>query len=279
LPQFDPIATLFYGPPGGQSLLVDGLRIRFQIKKTETPEPNTATIVIFNTGEDTRNLLGTTGNVAILQGGYKQDPANVRILCEMDVIDAQSTVQPPITSTTIICADGMNAKRSPPKSHSYTAGKSAKDIITEVVKDAGLTLRDMGGVANDIYNNGFSEAGFFDDIMNKLTAKLQARWSVQNGEVVVSPLDQPAEFTTIKLNNGTGLIHTQRRNKIGAPETPGQKDGWVARAELLPIAEPGVRVALESEQVSAIFKVSALTHVGDTHAREWFTDLELEEFD
>lgn len=279
MPQFDPTATLLVGPPEQTPTLIQGLRVQFQVRKTETPEPNQAMITVYNVSDTTRNRLGTTGSVAILQAGFNQDPANIKIVCEMDVVDAQSAVQPPLTSTRLICADGMNAKRAAPKAYSYTAGKGAKQILAEVVSDFGLTLRAVGSVAEDIYNNGFSEAGFFDDLMTKLTAKLNARWSVQNGEVVLSAIDQPTDFSAIKVNADTGLISIERKNTVGGPETPGQKDGWLAKCLMLPIVEPGARILLESNEVNATFRVAALTHNGDTHGQDWFTDLELEEFE
>jgi hypothetical protein len=253
--------------------------MQFAVKKTVTPEPNTALITVHNLSADKRNQIATTGTVARLEAGFKEDPQNVRVICDMDVVDAQSSTESPNVITRIAAGDGMNAKRSPAKSYSYAGGKSVKDILSEVVADAGLTLRDLGDVVDDVYHNGFSEAGPFDDIMNKLAGKLEARWSIQNGEVMLTRLDQPAQASIISVNAESGLIRAQRRNKVGTPKSPAQKDGWVARALLLPIVEPGAKVKLKSEDADGIFMVAALTHTGDTHSQEWFTDLELEEFD
>ena len=282
MPQYDRFAVLTVGQPGQDGALIEGLRIQFSIKKTEMAQPNTSAITVYNLQESVRNKLGTTGNVAILKAGYKQAEELQRIICEMDVVDAQTTVSEPEVSTALVCGDGVNKLRTVKTSKSFIPGKSAKDILAEVVADAGMTLRSMGEIADEVFDNGFSEAGPLNDILTKLSGKLAARWSIQNGEVQLTPIGQPADDTVLLLDNSTGLIGPpQRRNKVGALETPGQKDGWIARSLLFPPAEPGSRVRLHSEisRIDAVFKVVAVQHTGDTHGQEWYTDLELEEFD
>ena len=278
MPQFDRFFRLLVGQPNQTGLLIEDLKIQFAVKKTETPEPNTAVITIYNLEESRRNRLGTTGDVATLQVGYVEQSELQRIICEMDVIDAQSIIAEPDVSTVLICQDGGNALRTNKQSKSFIAGKSVKDIVAEVVKDAGLTLRDMSQVADDAYHNGFSESGPLADIMNKLAGKLNARWSIQNGEVQMVPIGQAADESVILVSPETGLVGSpQRRNKVGQIDTPGQKDGWVARSLSLQPIEPGSKVKLVSRAADGVFKCVAVEHKGDTHGQEWYTDMELEE--
>ena len=278
MPLFDHFASVRVGVAGQSGIRVDDLRMQFTVKKSELPTPNTALITINNLSESKRNNLGTTGTVATLQAGYADDPINVRTIAEMSVIDAKSFDNPPDVRTVLTCQAGINEVRGAKIAPSYTGGKGAIAIVREVVKGAGLTLRDMSEITDDIYHNGFSEAGPLNDVLDKLAGKLQARWSMQNGEVQFTPLDKPSDLTIVLVSATSGLIEVQRRNKVGSPLTPGQKDGWTARSLLLPQIEPGGTVRLKSKKVEGTFRVAALQHTGDTHGEDWFTDLELEEY-
>jgi len=279
LPLFDRTAELLVAAPGQAGVFVRGLRIEFEVKKSNRGEPNTALIKVTNMSPTSRNALGTTGTVATLQAGYNEDPQSVRIISEMDVMDVQTMRNRPDVTTIVYCRDGANALRNNKGSHSYSGGTDAKKIIRDVAADAGLTLRSLGEVANDIYSNGFSETGPISDIFDKLAGKIGARWSMQNGEVQFAPLDGPSSLTVVVLNQKSGLIgQPQRRNKIGAPENPAQKDGWVVRSLLQPQIEPESLVRIESEEVDSTFRVVAVTHRGDTRGQDFFSEIEVQEY-
>ena len=276
---FNRIWSVTVGQPGETGVKIENLRTSFKVAKTNTGEPSQAEIQIYNAKPDTRNLLGTTGTVVRLEAGYAQQPDLDRLLCVMDVIDARTTQAETEFITTLTCKDGGNTLRSNKQSVSYSGGKSAKAILQDVVASAGLVLRDIGPIADDVFANGFSEAGPFADIMNKIAGKLNARWSIQNNEVQIQNLDEPAEFVVFNLSKDTGLIGTpERRNKVGTPESPSQKDGWQVQSLLLPPIEPGSRLQVESDAVSGLFRVVKVMHVGDSDEQPWYTQCEVEEF-
>jgi len=280
MPLYNRIVQLLVRVPGQAGVFIEDLRIRFQVKKTNRGEPNLATIEVSNLAESTRNALGKTGTVATLQAGYRDSNDGPRIIAEMDVVDVRSIIVEPEVTTVIVCGDGVNALTSNKASHSYKGGTSAKSIIADVVKFAGLTLRDMAGVDDDTYNNGFSEAGPLRDILDKLTGKVNSRWSIQEGEVQITPLDKPASTSIVSLSPSSGLLGSPTRmNKIGEPRSPGQKDGWVATSLLRPDIKPDSIVKIESRQVNGQFRVESVTHTGDNRGEEFTTVLEVVEYD
>jgi hypothetical protein len=279
LPLYNRTVTLLVAEPGQAGVLIEGLKVKFVVKKSNRPEPNTALIQVYNLGPTTRNKLGTTGTVATLQAGYIEDSINIRIIAEMDVVGVETVRQRPDVITVIACQDGVNAMRNNKASHSYGANTSAKKIVTDVAKSAGLVLRSLGEVVDDTYANGFSESGPINDIFDKLAGKMAAQWSMQNGEVQFAPLDRPASSTIIKLNKESGLIGSpQRRNKLGSPENPAQKDGWICRSLLQGQIEPESLLKIESEEVDSQFRVVAVEHRGDNRGAEFYSEVEVEEY-
>jgi len=127
---------------------------------------------------------------------------------------------------------------------------------------------------NDSFANGFSFNGMAKDVMDKMTARLGLEWSIQNNEVqtLIEGGDNGSEVAL--LTPATGLI--------GTPEpvtdvTVSEKAGWKVRALLQPKAEPGSLIALDSDIVKGVFKISSVTHLGDTYANPWESTMEVYE--
>ncbi len=289
MPLFDRVASVEIGTPGQegflaesftvgpQSRLREGFRIAFEIVKTPTPTPNAITIRLYNLKEENRDRLRRTTDRVILRAGYAEEVGPV-IVAIGDVVDAVHKREAPDVITIITAGDGSRLLRTNKQTLSFVEGISAKEVISQVANSAGVALRDIGALADAQFANGFAESGPFSDIMDKLSGKLNAEWSVQNNELQVTLLDTPTNDVAILISPDSGLLGApERRTDQGTPRSPSQKDGWIIRSLLQPTIEPRSRIVVESETVSGTFQVKELQHVGDTHSQDWTTIMAIEE--
>jgi hypothetical protein len=276
MPSFDRVASVAVGPPGQEGILAEGFRVAFDITKSLTPQPNPIAVSIWNLKETNRQRIDRTTDRVILRAGYKED-VGALVLAIGDIVDVIHRIEEADVVTEILAGDGSRTMRTNKQSITFRAGKSAKAILAEVASTAGIALRDVTSLVDADFANGFAESGPFSEIMDKLAGKLNAEWSIQNGEVQVTALDTPTNEVALALSPNTGLIGSpERRTDQGTPRSPTQKDGWILRSLLQPTLEPGARVVVESSTVSGTFRVKELQHVGDTHADDWTTTMAVE---
>jgi hypothetical protein len=279
MPRFNRTASLAIGAPGQEGISITDLAIAFKVLKSDAGAQNKAVIQVRNLSKDKQNAIGTTGTVVILNAGYVDEPDLPRLVCAMDVIDVRSIQTGAVVTTIISAIDGVSNLRSKKLSVSYIGGKSVKQILSELATRNGITLRRLDTIIDKVYSQGYAARGPIGDILDELAAKVGATWSWQNRELVFTKLGEPQDETIFVLNKEKGLIGSpQRRNRIGEPRIPGQNDGWLARSLLLPTVEPGNRLALTSDEVKGLFRVKTVSHVGDTHGQDWYSDVEVVEF-
>jgi hypothetical protein len=277
MPLFDRVATLEVGEPGLEGFLAEDFRIAFEVLKSTTPQPNPISIRVYNLKEDTRDRIRRTTDRVILRAGYTEDVGPV-VVAIGDVVDVVHQRASPDIITAITAGDGSRLLRTNKQSLSFTQGASAKEIIAQLANAAGIALRDIGALADAAFANGFAESGPFGDIMDKLAGKLNAEWSIQNGELQVTLLDTPTNDVAVDITPTSGLIGApERLTDQGTPRSPSQKDGWIIRSLLRPSIEPGARILVGSDTVEGFFRVKELQHIGDTHGDDWVTLMSIEE--
>lgn len=280
MPLFDRVASVVFGPPGAKGTLVERLRISFAVEKNATGEPNRAIVTIYNLDAATRNQIKAVEHVMLLRAGYSQAPELQPLCCAMDIMDVQHQIAHPETITTLSCGDGLNVQRNNKLKVSFKGGTSVKSIITNVADQLGVALRNLGSVDDGNYANGFAEVGPPSDILDKLSGKIGAEWSFQNGELQFSKLDRPTNTAVVVLSPETGLIgNPQKRQKAGQVIVPGLKVGWVVKSLLIPQIEPNDRVRVKTSEVDAVFRVRKIRQVGDTRGDDWYSEMEVLEYD
>jgi hypothetical protein len=276
LPLFNRVATVEIGAPGEEGFLAKDFRIAFDVTKSVTPQPNPINVQIWNLKKENRDRIDRATDNVILRAGYVQDVGAV-VVAIGELVDVLHRSEPPDIITEIIAGDGSRTMRTDKQALTFKEGTTAKVILAQVAETAGITLRDVTDLVDQEFANGFAESGPFAEIMDKLTGKLDAEWSIQNGELQVTELDTPTNEVAIILSPDTGLIGApERRTDQGTPRSPSQKDGWIIKSLLQPSIEPGARVVIASNAVEGTFRVKELTHVGDTHSDDWFTTMAVE---
>lgn len=281
MPLFDRVISVTIGEPGTTGTLVEGLDIAFEIEKSAEGAPNVGRCEIFNLTETTRSLFKAGRDVMIINAGYRESDDGSRLCCALDVFDVRIEYKPPDIVTVVAGGDGIHTLRNKKLSVSYEPGVSVKQVIRDVVKQLGVALKDaqMPELTDETYANGFSEAGTTSDVMDRLTGRLGASWSFQDGEIEVAPRNAPASSDIVLLNKKTGLIGLpQKRNKVQSVYVPIVRPGWIVNSLLNPRIQPNGRVRLQSQGVDAVYRVLNVKHSGHTRGQEFYSLADIAEW-
>lgn len=276
MPLFDRDISVTIGLPGATGTLVEGSDISFEIEKDAEGAPNQGRCEIFNLAETTRSRFKAGEDVMTIRAGYREADQGPRLCCALDVFDVRVEYRPPDIVTVISGGDGIHTMRGNKLSLSYKGGRSVKEILTDVAKAIGATLQDpdLPEFVDQTYENGFSEAGPISDILDRLSDRLGAAWSFQDGQLQIAPRNAPVTTSVVVLNRNTGLIgRPQKRNKVQSVYVPFARPGWIVKSLLNPPIQPNGRVRLQypSENVNAVYRVLNVRHSGATRGQEFYS--------
>lgn len=280
MPSFDRFATVRIGQRGEKGFLFEGLRVAFNITKSNEPTPNSGTVSIFNQAQFSRDKVRNIGDAIILEAGYRRDAYGDRLVINADVLDISTEQSGTDIITVVSLGDGVEFLKTIKRAYSFKEGASVKEIITKIASGEGITLKSLDGVDDAAYANGFSEMGPLGDILNKLVGKLGAQWSFQNNELQIAPKLGHNESPIFSLSAETGMIGLPTRDVDTSNITPApQSSGWQVKSLLLPSVGPGDRVQVISNltEASGLYHVKEVTHAGDSEQGEFTSTLRLRE--
>jgi hypothetical protein len=259
---------------------VNGLDVRFNIRRSLSSTPNKAEVQIWNLNKAHREELEQAGKAAVtLEVGYEDDPLGMFQIFGGRLREVFSVWDPPDWVTKMSSGDGDNAMGSK-ISQSYRTGTSFFQIWRDTVNAVGV------GVGNAI--DKFAESASFTDALQELGASAVLRGnamdrlqeqaksaglelSIQDGVLQVTEAGKPVDPSAISVVLGprTGLISSPMR---------GNKGELRVRSLIVPGIEPGRGIQLEGSLVRGVYRVETATYKGDTASNDWYADLELKAF-
>lgn len=271
---FDRWATLRLGYAGQTGMLISGLRIAFEIAKTETMENNHAVITVSNLSEKSRNRINANdGMIGILSVGYDEMKSN-EIIFMGDIINVMHNLTKPEITTVITLADGSQTIKEKTFSKSYKSGVKISQIVADCITAMGISRKSLPSgynLTNLILQKGFAFSGYAADCLNKICEIYGLAWSIQNGDVKLYPKNQSDGSQSL----ASVLIGSPRRihKKTGGDEEI--FDGYEFDCLLLPKAEPGGSVKMVSQGLpnGVHLAVTQAKHSGDTHGDKWTTTI------
>lgn len=265
----------FFGIEPTNALEIDGLRVQFEIKKSLGATPNSCAITVTNLAEATRAELAVSPLVAILEVGY--GTGELRRLFAGDVFYVAHDLDGADWTTRLQLHDGGRAYAHARVVTSFKAGttilaavKAAAAALQVKVPPAVETLPALQRATTA----GLTLAGKASDEMSRLLTPFGLGWSIQDGALVVLTEGgrsgiRPGE--AILLNEAAGMIGSP---KWGNPPKPGQKPPLSVRHLLFPELSPGGLVQVQSRTANGNFKLTDVTHQGDTEGGDWLTSVE-----
>lgn len=245
------------------------LRVAFKVTKTLTKEPNTAEIEVSNMSRLLRQSLQVRDLRVILEAGYADHVAGVFV---GDARTLDHTRDGADWTTRIRCGDGERGLALARVNTSFKTGTPLDDIMAKVTRPLGVSF-DPAQFAGKQAVSGYAAHGRAADVMDRVITSAGLEWSIQDGRLQVVPKGGVTAEVAVELSADTGLIGSP---EASAPDKKTKKIMLKGECLLAPRIRPGGRVSLRTEAHKGTFRVTKVTHEGDTHGSDWRTSFELE---
>ncbi len=267
----------------------EGLRIQFKIEKSAQMVPNTADISVYNLAESSRRQLKSVGALVTLEAAYGGNAAGLlgqsaalSVVFRGNARTIDHVRKGPDWVTRIQCGDGEIGYRYSLANQSFKSGTSIQDAATYLAKQlqgidvsgflAKLSKGEIAGAVSQ-FVHGASFFGNAGEELERLMAAAGYQLSIQDHELVALKLTQTSAVVVV-LSPTTGLIGSPEH---GTPEKSGLPSVLKAKSLLQPRIRPGDRVRfqnLKDERVNGDYRTIKVTHTGDTHSTDWYSDIE-----
>ena len=266
------------GPKGGEGVKINGLKISFDIEKTDKPETNSARIEIFNLSKETHDKICVAGNHCTLKAGYL-DEAIAAILFG-DVVKGIRKKADTDYITEIEVKDGRVSVMAGQVSVSYARDTDALTIVQDMIDALGLPSKGTELIPADAkYPGAFAGIGQAADILREVLNKYELRYTIQNEMVYILKDDEASESTGLRLSPETGLLTMPQPVSDKTQETDTTAEApnkWEFRTMLFPQLIPGAACKVESSNITTEMKVTRAKFRGDNWISDFSIDIEAE---
>ena len=217
--QYKRVYELTVIPPGGEARIIRGLRVNFEITKSILSFPNLARITLYNPNQDTLSALEEKYTRIVLNAGYEGD---LRLLFKGDVRNVFQTKTGRDRLLTIYSGDGEKPWQNATFNKTLSENLSVKSAIEEVLKtfsDVNIgKLQGLPQVADKMRGQVLS--GSSKDIMDNFAEEYGFSWSIQDGEIIITPEQEPLEGDeAVLVTAATGMIGSPTITEIGVDVT------------------------------------------------------------
>lgn len=203
-------------PADGEARVITDLRINFEITKSILSFPNLCRLNIYNPNEDTLAALQKKFTKIVLNAGYEGD---VRLLFKGEVRNVFQNRAGVDSLITVYAGDGERDWQNATFNKTFTENVTISSAIEEVLK----TFEDVTvGVVNGLPQvadklRGQTLSGSSKDILDQFADEYGFDWSIQDGEVIITPFESPLEGDeAVLVNAATGMIGSPTVTEIGA---------------------------------------------------------------
>jgi hypothetical protein len=266
--------------------VIEGLRVQFKIQKTVSSEPNCAEVSISNLSETSRASLQSKGIRIILEAGYVGNLAQIFSGDTLHVSHARVGAD---WVSRIQFQDGGRALTLAKVSESFKAGTFVATVFRRLAGalqvDATDAVAFVQANCREQFTQGYSAFGSAKKEIDRLLTGRGFEWSIQDGRLQVTSDGNPTSGSAILLSPANGLIgspaygspeHDEEPFEGSRPRKPKKKATVLkAKSLLQPGIRPGSRVELDSVTAKGLFRVQAVTHTGDTHGGDWYSEVDL----
>lgn len=252
---------------------ITDLRMAFKIEKKLQKNPNTAEITLYNLAPQSRALCEKKPLHVRLDAGYG---TNVHRLWVGDMTFSSSRFDTVDWITVIEVANGERAYNHARISRSYRKSESNQlDIVNDVAKSMEMSVHAPPEVSDELrkktIQKGVAVRGPSRTVLDRVLKEQGLEWSIQDNVIQILKPEQLRADQAHLINQSNGLIGTPEYN---APKKPGEKAVLKCRMLLHAGLVPGQKIKLESETISGIFRLEAVTHTGDTFGGDYYSDIE-----
>jgi hypothetical protein len=206
-------------PTDGESRVIKQLRVNFEITKSIISFPNLCRLTIYNPNNDTLSALQKKYTKIVLNAGYKGD---LRLLFKGEIRNVFQAKSGTDRVITIYAGDGERDWQNATFNKTFTENVTISSAIEEVLK----SFKDVAiGVINGLPQiadklRGQTLSGSSKDILDVFADEYGFNWNIQDGEVIITPVESPLEGDdAVLVNSATGMIGSPTITEVGADVT------------------------------------------------------------
>ena len=256
------------GEPGRQFASVKdgspGFRINVKVDLDDTPSPDSLTLQLWNLNADSRGFIRRNGNAVIVEAGY--GTPEMLFSGDIDEDTIKETRDGGDLVLELEAGDGRQAFRAGRLNETFDGPTQSSDVIRRLADAMGLRFANLPADLPRVeFSQGYTVAGSIQKELTNLTRTVGARWSIQNGELVVTRIGATTGEQAVLLSANTGLI--------GIPE---KKERGVSFVSLYnPLIRPRRKVKLESRDLDGFFVVKKMTvNLDSGYSDEFYSEVE-----
>lgn len=250
-----------------------GLACDFSVKKTLKPDPNTASVKIYNLSKATREKLTNPKRASLrIEAGYVERLSQI-YLGDVRAL-SPGEIRGPDIVTELSSGDGGQEIQKANLQIPIGAKTPNGTALTAIAKALGVGLGNVPKVSaalaskgSAVFPRGTVLTGNVSRVLSDFCRSAGLEWSVQDGVIQILDLGKGLETNPYVLSSDSGMI--------GAPAIG--SDGKVSVSTLMiPELRPGMRVMFETFAVNGVYRISEAEYQGSTHGNEWTIKLSCE---
>ena len=270
----------------------------FEVNQQDYETPNNAKIRVYNLKEETVNSIRGEFDSIVLQAGYEKGAYGTIFAGSLKQFHVGKENNRS-SYLDLLCGDGDVGYNFGVIAATYAAGTNLAEVIDGAAEAMGSPpfafIDTKLGAAQKINIRGKVAWGMARDVMRDAARSLDANWSIQDGQVTMTPLTSYRPGHAVVLDAASGLI--------GRPELT--DDGVSARCLLNPKIRVGGLVQIDQKTINrtiqqsptdntrfnsrggtaasqnanaalnpdGLYQVFVAEHRGDTRGGQWYTDL------
>lgn len=260
----------------GESKSIKDLKVTFEIVKSVLSFPNLAKIDIYNPNGETLRLLENKFSKISFSAGYE---GNLRLIFTGEVRNVFQIKESVDRIITIFAGDGQRDWQNSIFNRTFSESVSIRTAIEEVMKSfKNLAIGSLEGVP-DVADKlrGQTLSGSAKDILDRYAEEYGFTWSIQDGEIVTTPIEEPlSSLEAVLISAKTGMLGSPTITEIGVevncllnprlmPNTPFQIESLGTQSQL------GNLFFRNAPRTNAngLYKVQEVTFSGDIYGGEW----------
>lgn len=275
----------------GDDIIIEGLRITFNVIKSVVSKYNKTEIEIYNLSEATRNRIDDKNKKVYLNAGYddpgySSEPITKLFtrLVQGDITLFKHRFEPPDIITKLELYEGhkeMNKEISHVSKENTTFVQALKKVCEEAKTQfdfKGLTINNL---KDKVMTTGYSFSGKLKDAMDDLSESMDADWSMDGDIAKFITRGQNIPDLLINIDDTSGMIGVPEKiddvnTKTGRMRAKYKGNtaaapGYIITSLLNTNIVPGALMHFKSKKLHIDHDciVHDVTHRGDTHGPEW----------
>lgn len=269
---------------GSQTIIIENSRISFEIVKSKNAKENTAKVEIYNLAPKTRKLISEQEALVRVYAGYAQNKDLIEI-GQGDISKVKHNRNKTEVVTELYMAEGILKIRNNPISIGFSSKSNLqlKNILDNLKAKSNnqFTFRLIDVDETRTIENGYSDLGSLDRILDNLSVHFDFTWSIQNGIITIkgNKLSNTTEIMLLTSKNGLILnpesVKQVSRNLKKSKITTEAKTINSVQALLQPNLQVNDIIAIQSQDLNGKYEIQKITHRGDTRGNEWYSDMEV----